>query len=326
MAAVFREGGGMLSVEAFMRLALYDPAHGYYSRNVKTVGRGGDFSTSATLHGALGEAIADWIDQKEVIEVGAGDGSLAESVLSTMGWWRRRKVKYRIVDTSAPLVTRQRERLARFGSRVEWHASVAGALAASDGMADVFSNELVDAFPAVSLRWNAGLEHWEEVFVSDDGAETFRRSEFQAGWQPNVDGQRIERHRSFHEWWEEWLPRWKRGRMLTIDYGAPFPEVYHRRPMGTLRAYFAQMRLDGAGEFYQRAGRQDLTADVNFTDLANWGETLGLSETRLRTQREFLLAMLPGLEARAANDAALGFLLDEAGAGGAFCVLEQQRT
>ncbi|MFT5411357.1 MAG: hypothetical protein ACI9NC_004092 [Verrucomicrobiales bacterium] len=36
--------------------------------------------------------------------------------------------------------------------------------------------------------------------------------------------------------------------------------------------------------------------------------------------------MLPGLEARAANDAALGFLLDEAGAGGAFCVLEQQRT
>ena len=48
MDEAFRRGGGQISVEEFMRLALYDPANGYYSKRIKTVGRGGDFSTAAS--------------------------------------------------------------------------------------------------------------------------------------------------------------------------------------------------------------------------------------------------------------------------------------
>jgi hypothetical protein len=34
-----------------------------------------------------------------------------------------------------------------------------------------------------------------------------------------------------------WTPHWNSGAMLTIDYGDDFPQLYHRRPHGTLRAY-----------------------------------------------------------------------------------------
>jgi len=327
MDEAFRRGGGQISVEEFMRLALYDPANGYYSRRIKTVGRGGDFSTAATLDAALGEAIACWSQggHQHLIEIGAGDASLADSVLSALGWWRRRRVQYHIVDTSEPLVAQQRERLARFGRRVRWHADVRSALTASGGEAEIFSNELVDAFPACALRWDAGRAVWEEVWVRADGSEVLEPSGFSCDWRPE-DGQRIERHSSYRAWLEAWLPDWKGGRMLTIDYGGTFPELYWRKPAGTLRAYFAQTRFDGIRECLQRAGAQDLTADVDFSDLVCWGDELGLETGALLKQREFLLQHLPGLEARAARDPALGFLLDADGAGGAFQVLEQRRT
>ena len=92
-----------------------------------------------------------------------------------------------------------------------------------------------------------------------------------------------------------------------------------------MRAYFAQMRLDEPGEIFQRAGKQDLTADVNFTDLIQWGREVGLVGGRLMDQRTFLLGAVPGLEQRAQREPEIGFLIDPAGAGGAFQVLEQRR-
>ncbi|MGI9244247.1 MAG: SAM-dependent methyltransferase [Verrucomicrobiales bacterium] len=326
MDEAFRLGGGQISLEEFMRLALYDAEHGYYSTRIKTVGRHGDFSTSATLDSALGEAIANWgkCGSGRLIEIGAGDGSLAEQVLTASGWWRRRRMRYHIVDTSAGLISKQRERLSGFGSLVQWHTDVGEALQACGGEADLFSNELVDAFPASVLRWDAGSAVWEELFVRADGTEISGPSEFSCGWQP-ADGQRIERHLSYRAWLEGWVGEWKSGRMLTIDYGGTFPELYARRPAGTLRAYFAQMRFDGIGEFLQRAGAQDLTADVNFSDLMGWGQALGLGEGQLLTQRDFLLQNLAGLEARAKRQEALAFLLAPGGAADAFQVLEQCR-
>eukprot|EP01031_Cornospumella_fuschlensis_P020213 gene20213-24780_t len=67
-----------------MARALYDPQRGYYTRNIRTVGARGDFSTSATLSPLLGQAIAAWLTEesrlqpqvKHIIEIGPGDGSL----------------------------------------------------------------------------------------------------------------------------------------------------------------------------------------------------------------------------------------------------------
>lgn len=297
-----------MSFEEFMALALYDPGHGYYTAGIRDVGGGrGDFATAATLTPALGRAIARWIGEEarfhgwrgkvNVIEVGGGNGALAETVLRAMGWGRRRRVRYHLVDVSGPLRELQKDRLGRFA--VSWHREIEDALAECEGRALVFSNELVDAFPAKWLRWNAGAERWEEVFVSYD-AEAGLREEFRempadldgGGFSslrmPDPpDGQRVEVQPSVRRWLETIRDRWTGGSMLTIDYGGEVDEIYDRRPGGTMRGFFRQERVEGGG-VYGRFGRQDLTLDVNFTDLRGWGEVLGWKSAAMESQASFL--------------------------------------
>ena len=75
--------------------------------------------------------------------------------------------------------------------------------------------------------------------------------------------------------------------MLTIDYGDLAPDLYAGRPLGTLRAYWKHRRMDGL-QVFARFGLQDLTADVNFSDLISHGESLGWRTTGYRTQGEFI--------------------------------------
>ena len=341
-----------------MAAALFDPATGYYAARVRTMGRPGDFSTAATLHPALGEAIARWAwaRRREVVasgwgkrwhwhavELGPGGGHLAASFLRALGPWRRLGLTLHLVEVSPALRAVQRERLRPWSGRVRWHGDAAAALRAADGRALVFSNEFVDAFPCRVWEWREG--RWREVGLvrpATGGAVPVEQlvpgdpppglsSVFEEGNFPPrpAEGQRVETHGRYWDFLACGLaPGWRAGRLLTIDYGDELPALYHRRPRGTLRAYFRHQVLTGA-EVYARPGHQDMTADVNFTDLRRWGRELGFAEgdPALQTQAEFLRRWLPGVDRRAAagGDPALGFLLDSHGAGDAFQVLEQRR-
>jgi SAM-dependent MidA family methyltransferase len=328
----FAAAGGTLPFDEFMAAALYDPEHGYYTTGIADVGgRGGDFATSATLSEGLARAIANWIGEDiarlgwrgpvAVIEVGGGNGNLAASVLKALGWWRRHSIRYHLIEVSPVLRELQRKRL---GRSVTWHETIDGALAACGGRALIFSNELVDAFPAKWLRWDG--TRWEEICVAYDPSqglgEVFRKLpedlspddySAMALTEPPL-GQRIEILPSFRRWLQDLAPHWHEGAMLTIDYGADSAEaIYARRPGGTMRAYHRQQRLEGGG-IYARFGKQDLTSDVNFDDLVRWGEELGWESVRLSTQREFL--QRHGAEAD---------LVADDGVGEAFRVLVQRK-
>ena len=354
IADLFVELEGRMPFERFMQEALYDPRFGYYSRNIVTVGRRGDFSTSATISDTLARAVGKWAlrERKQVletklggawhiIEVGAGDGSLARDLISNLPLIHRLRLHYHLVDTSPPLRRKQRENLPQF--RVHWHDSVQEALQACQGKALIFSNELVDAFPATVVRWNASIREWEELILCDCGMDGMNEdyealsgvrkdqgSSIFGSWDPEVtplaDGQRCEVHWSYRQWQSEWLPEFQLGSILTIDYGAPFPQVYQKRRLGTVRGYFQNVRLEGA-EIYDRFGHQDLTADVNFTDLQLWGESAGLETISLTNQRTFLSEMVPKLvdSTHRQRDPALEFLASSHGAGNAFQVLQQRR-
>ena len=75
--------------------------------------------------------------------------------------------------------------------------------------------------------------------------------------------------------------------MLAIDYGDVLPQLYHRRPRGTLRGYLLQQRMEGP-DLYQNIGRQDLTADVNFTDVRAWLSDSGCAELAFESQGQFM--------------------------------------
>lgn len=299
LETTFANAGGSLSFERFMELALYDPQFGYYSANIADVGgERADFSTWATL-ADLGTPLANWI-RKEIptvdwnrqkpnlIEIGAGDGSLAAGILKQFGWLERRKLNYHIVDRSGPLREKQRQKLK--GKGVSWHESMQSALAACDGRAIIFSNELVDAFPVTWLRWNGG--NWEEIYVDfspEKGlGENFVAIDIEIDWENPPPGQRVEFHRSYFDWQKGWLPDFKCGSILTIDYGDSGTEkIYRNHRNGTLRGYHRQQRIEGPG-VYQRFGKQDLTADVDFAELIRHGEWSGLETVKLENQRQFL--------------------------------------
>lgn len=292
LAGTFADAGGSLSFEKFMQLALYDPEFGYYTSNIDDVGGArADFSTWATLS-PPGKPVANWINAEfeyhdhrfDLIEIGAGDGSMAESILKNFSWNERRKLNYHIVEISGPLMVRQKARIK--GKRVQWHKDIESALAAADSKAIIFSNELVDAFPAKWLRWNG--ENWQEIYISfspETGLkEEFRPTDLQPDFDSPKPGQRVELHNSYFDWLDSWLAKLEAGSLLTIDYGS---ETWSKNPNGTMRGYFRQQRIEGPG-VYQRFGSQDLTCDVNFSELVRHGEVNHLETVKLENQLEFM--------------------------------------
>lgn len=310
--------------EEFMAWALHDPKHGYYARRISGVGRGGDFTTAPMLSDAPARAIAAWAAValretgcRDLIELGPGEGTLAAKVIHFLPWHLRWRTRLHLVETSGPLQERQRKLL---GKRAIWHPSAAAALKACGGRAVIYSNEFVDAFPV--RRYQKTAKGWQELAVRFDQSRRIHESLLPPAPLPQSSifldshplGQWVEVHESYQKYLATWLPAWTAGRMLTIDYGAEAPEIYNRKPRGTIRAYLLQQRLEGAA-IYENPGRQDLTADVNFTDLQNWSAPW-VDHQRLVTFREFISTF-----AKASDEA----MQDPAGAGGAFLVLEQTR-
>jgi len=318
--------------EKFMEAALYDPRHGYYMRAKEKFGWRGDFTTAPVLDASLGKAIARWVrrETKErrgpvtIIETGAGNGQLANQILKSLGWWGRRRIHYHIVEIS-PWLTQQQQST-RFARQIIWHQDLASALAASESPV-IISNEFVDAFPCRFLQFQGG--RWHEVGLRFMGDSRIREELLPLEGVPESsaletygdawprEGQRVEIHESYRRWFEGYFTSAMPCTLLTIDYGGRFPDLYHRRPLGTLRAFFQQMRLEQE-EIYQRAGQQDITADVNFTDLERLGRRHGF-QTEIQSMREFVAQVDPGALAARTD------LFQAEGAGGAFQVLTLRR-
>lgn len=311
-----------ISFEQFMENALHDPLRGYYARRIQAVGARGDFTTAPMLSQAPAQAIAAWATQalresrcRDLIEIGPGEGSLAASVLKYLPWHIRWKTRLHLIETSQPLIERQQKLL---GNRATWHRNPLDALNACHGNAVIYSNELVDAFPV--RRYQKTAAGWQELAVHFDEQKQAHETLLPPAPLPDSSGfleshppgQWIEVHDSYRRYLNEWLPHWKSGRMLTIDYGATATRIYQRRPHGTLRGYLFQQRLEGPA-IYQNIGRQDLTADVNFTDLQKWSEPW-VEKQSLVTLGEFL------------DHVQDHNLTDPHGAGSAFLVLDQKRN
>ncbi|MEY4300830.1 MAG: hypothetical protein RIR25_2066 [Verrucomicrobiota bacterium] len=278
------ENGGTIPFDAFIGIALHHPQDGYYTRNVRTIGNRGDFTTVPQLTTALGEAIGRWLRDEadrrgwkrfNVIECGPGSGALAAAVMKSFGWFGRRMVDLHFVETSQPLRAEQQKCV-----HGTWHSTIEEALAACEGHALIYHNEFLDAFPCRVFRKET--EGWTELHLEvSDGKlrEIFlaparpvpASTVFMRDW---TAGQRVEVFESVHEWMRGMTAPWKSGTMLAIDYGGSAETIYHRRPRGTLRAYRRQQRLNG-DEVYELPGRQDITADINFTDLETWAGQLG---------------------------------------------------
>lgn len=321
-ADIFAQGGAV-PFSRFMELALYAPGWGYYSAGASKFGAAGDFVTSpemgslfaATTANALAPVLQQLGPQARMLELGGGSGAFAEVMLKRLQELDALPARYAILEPSADLRERQRERLAKV-LRAEVFARVQWLDRPFDDDWDgvVFANEVIDALPTPRFLASDG-EIYEET-VELDGQGRFVRGAMPADALLRASVRHIEAYLEepfAHGYRSEVLPQlpyWiqavagglRRGAMLFIDYGYPRAEFYrHDRTDGTLRAFY---RHRAHNEVYLWPGLQDITASVDFTALAEAGTHAGFDLAGYSNQASFLLGNgITGLLEQAEQDA-----------------------
>jgi SAM-dependent MidA family methyltransferase len=299
-----------------MKAALYDPSGGYYQRSDRTRwGREGDYRTSPERSELFAATFAHYfagLDEElnglTIVECGAGDGSFASGVLSTLqdqfpsifaG------TRYIVYDLSKDALGRARERLVDFGNRVEfftdWNL-------VSVGRGIYFANELLDAFPVHRITKKDGVI--SELYVSVDANNNFdwttgplstpKLTEFfHTQALDLVDDQIVEINLGIDDWLAQVATKLEQGFVVTVDYGAEGVELYDAifRQQGTLRGFsrhgFVEDLLADPGEY-------DLTSSVNWTQVKAISSNLGFQLIDFASQDKFLLeaGLLDQLEYR----------------------------
>ncbi|MEK0417866.1 MAG: hypothetical protein RI949_1872 [Pseudomonadota bacterium] len=284
--------GGWISFERFMQAALYTPGLGYYARGTLPFGHlpsgGSDFVTAPELSPLFGRCLAVQVEEAlsacqahEVIEFGAGSGALAEQLLRALDSSVQR---YTIVEVSAGLQQRQRERLAPWGSRIRWVSQWP-----SDIHGVVVGNEVLDAMPATLLTFDG--EQWLERGVAvHEGVLVF--ADRPTPLRPPVDGPWpagtvTEIQPQAQAFMTGLAQRLTRGMALLIDYGFPEAEYYHpQRSSGTLMCHRAHQ---SDGDPLRDVGLKDITVHVDFTAMALAAQDAGADVLGYTSQANFLL-------------------------------------
>ena len=292
--------GGAIPFSRYMEIALHAPRLGYYRAGGWTFGARGDFVTAPEISPLFGRTVARQVEQvlsltgaRDVIEIGAGTGTLAAQILAELA--PRGGVRYHILEPGGALAARQRETLAACVPDALGSVGWLDALPAPGFRGVVLANEVVDALPVerfevtgdgVSMHC-VGFEADRPVWRSrpadpwlTEAVESIRHEvgdDLPAGYVSEIGPLR-------DAWIASVAERVERGLVLLADYGFPRRELYHPdRRGGTLRCHFRHRRHDDP---LVLCGLQDVTAHVDFTALA---AASGLDVAGFTTQSDFLL-------------------------------------
>ena len=330
--------GGWLSFERFMELALYAPGLGYYSAGSVKIGVGGDFVTAPEVSDLFNRCVARQCAEiltttgGEILELGAGTGRMAATVLTALAAQGVLPQRYAILEVSADLAARQRARLAQLPPQLLERVVWLEALPQSPLRGVVLANEVADALPCRRFTWRDGAVRELGVALDatrasaggvtggapeDCGEEISFREQSAAAQAPlaracdgllaSLEGELPPGYVSelclrVEPWIASLSECLECGVLLLCDYGLPRRHYYHReRASGTLRCHFKQR---AHADPYINVGVQDITAWVDFTRIAEAALAANLTVSGFATQAAFLLAT--GLEA----------LVAEAGDGG----------
>jgi SAM-dependent MidA family methyltransferase len=296
--------GGWISFEQFMEMALYEPGLGYYSAGSTKLGQAGDFVTAPEISPLFSRCLAaqcievfDHIGPADILELGAGAGTMASDILAELALQQRLPERYFILEVSADLRQRQRatleERVPELLPRVQWLDRLPEFLRGV-----VLANEVLDALPvqrfrmrgtqvnSVGVTWQLGRLDWSEVHADAGLEATVRAIEKDSG-EALPDGYLSEINMRLAPWLAGIAETLKEGVAIFIDYGLPQREYYrHERREGTLLCHYRHRFHDDP---LINAGVQDIGAWVDFTSVASAAVDAGLRVAGFTTQAHFLI-------------------------------------
>jgi SAM-dependent MidA family methyltransferase len=309
------DAGGWLPFDTFMELALYAPGLGYYSAGAVKLGAGGDFVTAPEVSKLFGQCLARQCAQVlaetggGILELGAGTGVMAETLLEELARLDALPDRYAILEVSADLAARQRERLDALPENLRRRVVWLERLPEEPMRGVVLANEVLDALPCARFVVHDTRVRALGVAVDADGAfmerEGFadellvRYAEPLAREFKLADGYRSEVCWRIEPWIAGVRQALERGALLLIDYGLPRAQYYHpQRTDGTLRCHFKHRAHNDP---LILVGVQDISAWVDFTRVAEAGGAAGLDLCGFTTQAGFLIGS--GIEELLSADA-----------------------
>ena len=294
-----------------MATALYHPELGYYARDARQVGRGGDFFTSVSVGPLFGELLARrfgrwWQDAGRpqpwrLVECGAHDGTLAADILGALRQLHPAAfaaLEYAIPEPLPRLQAAQRATLQPFAARVR-HLAHPAELAAQPLPGIAFGNELLDALPCQLVEWQADGWHLCQVACATTGGFCWDTQQPVTGpalfaalaplGRAFPVGYRSEVRSGYDEWFAPLLAALSSGLLVWLDYGFARPDFYHpARHHGTLRTFSGHRAADDP---LLDPGTLDITAHVDFTAVAEAAIALGCRPLLFRSQGSWLTAI-----------------------------------
>ncbi len=306
---------GPLTFADYMKLALYHPEHGYYSRAEKRSGRAGDFFTSVDLGPLFGELLAGqfaemWrilgILEFDLVEVGAGSGWLSRDILDaakTSDPAFYASLRLQLVECSRKARASQPETLVQHIDRLA--ASLPSLPIAVSGA--IFANELLDALPThLVVMTESGLR---ETFVDAVGDQLVKRTgplstpdletyfthldlKPDPGWCGEVNLSAI-------AWVQEAARKLQRGFLLLIDYGHDARELCSEtHSTGTLTTYRHHVSKSATNStkkndalWLNEPGEHDITSHVDLSSIQRIAKDEGLTLVGLLDQTYFLMGL-----------------------------------
>ncbi|MEM7280475.1 MAG: SAM-dependent methyltransferase [Pseudomonadota bacterium] len=290
----------------FMRTVLYEPGLGYYSAGASKFGVSGDFTTAPETSSLFAQCLATQIhdvllrDNLDIIlELGAGTGRLASDILSTLSSVGTLPKEYRILEVSADLRGRQQDYLSRTVPHAFHRIRWLDRLPEESFSGVVLANEVADALPVERFQLDdygvlqsRGVT-WKDGFcdalrpASGPLLALLRKIRDSAGgdWNP---GYQSEVCVELVPWLKSILRTMEKGLMLLVDYGYVEREYYlPERSMGTLMCHY---RHHAHPDPYHLVGLQDITAWVNFSQVAQAAQETDFDVAGFTNQGHFLLA------------------------------------
>jgi SAM-dependent MidA family methyltransferase len=309
---------GRITFAQFMQACLYSPRGGFYSSRGNRIST--HFGTSPTSHPVFGALIARQLEQMwhllgdppvfHVIEVGSGDGALAQSIVQAC--WRMAprlaQVLYYVAADYEPRWLQSPDHTFDWDngtgdgmspSRPDailgvQRVKTEGLRAFRNVVGCILCNELIDNFPVHRFAIQGGRV--KEVFVTSAGGNL--TDVLDEPSSPRIEerltslglslpeGYRGEVNLAMEDWTGQLSRALDRGFILTIDYGQLATDLYSlQNNQGTLVCYHRHVV---SSDPYQHIGQQDITCQVDFTSLMRLGDQHGLTTVGYALQRQFL--------------------------------------
>ena len=292
-----KDNNNPIGFDVFMDLALYHQEFGYYRSNKTIFGHRGDFITSPEVSDLFGFSLAKQCKQilngGNILEFGAGSGILAAQILFELGRMESLPKKYFIIELSSQLRQTQKETIKKVlpevFDRIEWLTKLP-----KNFKGLVIANEVLDAFPVKRITFSKGSFYelgvgfkggdfnWERMQEPLTHLNIPDSIDFQEGYTTEINIQSGAWIKSLYDLMID-------GTVILIDYGMTEAEYFHpQRNQGTLKCFSNHKSSDNP---FIHIGKQDITASVNFSNIASIAKEIGFDISGYTTQSMFLISL-----------------------------------